>query len=116
MVVVFIELKSKLTYFGPRKTLRPALPNTSAEVGNEIAAVFHQFRSRLGPELGFPLMSQLSCSKATMLTASSLVLRQETGKPVLATLMPPICHPPSSFSVGPDQLEPHRRPLPKGSS
>src|SRR5215467_15621391 len=29
MFVVFIALKSKLTYFGPRRTLRPASPNTS---------------------------------------------------------------------------------------
>src|SRR5437899_2744859 len=116
IVVVFMELKSKLTYFGPRKTLRPALPNTSAEVGNEIAAVFHQSRSCFGPALGFPVMSQLSCSKLMLLTASSLALRQETGKPVRTTLMPPICHPPNSFSIGPDQFAPHRRLLPKGSS
>src|SRR2546425_6833460 len=31
MVVVFMELKSKLTYFGPRSTLRPALPKTRSE-------------------------------------------------------------------------------------
>src|SRR6266568_2725516 len=104
MVVVFIELKSKLTYLGPRKTLRPALPKTSWDVGNEIADVFHQFKSCLGPELGSPVMSQLSTSKLILLTATSLVLRQETGKPVRTTLIPPICHPPKSFSVGPDQI------------
>src|SRR5919108_5656237 len=100
MAVVFIELKSKLTYFGPRRTLRPAFPKTSAGVGSEIAEVFHQSRSCFGPALGSPVMSQLSCSKLILLTASSLVLRQETGKPVRTTLIPPICHPPKSFSVG----------------
>src|SRR5437016_6382864 len=116
IVVVFMELKSKLTYFGPRRTLRPALPKTSCEVGKAIADVFHQFSSCLGPLLGFPMMSQLSCSKTTMLTASSVVFRQDAGKPVRTTLMPPICQPPSSLSAGADQLEPQRLFRPNGSS
>src|SRR5216684_5654791 len=116
IVVIFVELKSKLTYFGPRRMLRPALPKTSCEVGKAIADVFHQFKSCLGPPLGFPVMSQLSCSKTTMLTASSLVLRQDAGKPVRTTLMPPICHPLSSLSTGADQLAPQCLWRPKGSS
>src|ERR1700736_3441182 len=116
IVVVFMELKSKLTYFGPRNTLRPPLPKTSWEVGKLRAAVFHQFRSCLGPSFGFPLTSQLSCSKSMLFTASSLVLRQETGKPVRTTLMPPICQPPNSLSSRPDQFDPQRLSLPKGSS
>src|SRR6266404_913580 len=116
MEVVFMELKSKLTYFGPRSTLRPAFPKTSCEVGNAMADVFHQFRSCFGPLLGLPVRSQLSCSKTTILTASSLVWRQDAGKPVRTTLMPPICHPPSSLSTGPDQFAPQRLLRPKGSS
>src|SRR4030088_1266986 len=116
IVVVFMELKSKLTYLGPRNTLRPPLPKTSWEVGKLRAAVFHQFRSCLGPSFGFPLTSQLSCSKSMLFTAASLVLRQETGKPVRTTLMTPICHAPYSFSWGPDHVDPQHLPLPKGSS
>src|SRR6516162_7295744 len=116
MVVVFEEEKSKLTYLGPRRTLRPALPKTSWGVAIAKADRFHQSRICFGPELGFPIRSQLSCSKLTLLTASSrLPSRQETGKPVRTALMPPICQPPKSLSIGPDQAEPQRRPLPKGS-
>src|SRR5713226_7401211 len=81
-----------------------------------MADVFHQFRSCFGPSLGLPVMSQLSCSKAMLLTASSLVLRQEAGKPVRTTLIPPICQPPRSLSIGVDQPEPQRLLCPKGSS
>src|SRR5712671_1838343 len=116
IVVVFMELKSKLTYFGPRRILRPALPKTSCEVGKAIADVFQKFKSCLGPLLGFPVMSQLSCSKTTILTASSLVLRHDAGKPVRTTLIPPICQPPSSLSMGADQLPPQCLWRPKGSS
>src|SRR5207253_9907130 len=77
---------------------------------------FHQFRICLGPSFGFPMMSQLSCSKLTRLTAGSLPSRQETGKPVRTTLIPPTCQPPNSLSTGPDQLEPQRLLRPKGSS
>src|SRR6266404_8203482 len=96
--------------------LRPALPKTSCEVGKAIADVFQKFKSCLGPLLGFPVMSQLSCSKTTILTASSLVLRHDAGKPVRTTLIPPICQPPSSLSIGADQLPPQRLWRPKGSS
>src|SRR6266851_705022 len=116
IVVFFMELKSKLTYFGPRRMLRPALPKTSCDVGKAIADVFHQFSRSFGPSFGFPTMSQLSCSNAILFTATSLVLRHDAGKPVRTTLMPPICHPPSSLSTGPDQLEPQRLPCPNGSS
>src|SRR5205085_527246 len=116
MLVVFVELKSKLTYFGPRRMLRPAFPKTSVSVGCERADRFHQFRSCLGPSLGFPETSQLSCSKFTLFTAASLVVRQEAGKPVLTTLIPPICQPPNNLSIGTDQSEPQRLRLPKGSS
>src|SRR5205823_14435950 len=117
MVVVFMELQSKLTYFGPRSTLRPALPKTSWGVAIAKADRFHQSRICFGPELGFPIRSQLSCSKLTLLTASSrLASRQETGKPVRTALIPPICHPTKSFSRGPDHAEAQCRPLPKGSS
>src|SRR2546421_10225445 len=81
-----------------------------------MADVFHQFRSCFGPSLGFPVRSQKSCSKRTLLTASSLALRQETGKPVRTTLMPPTCQPPRSLSTGPDQPEPLRLLWPNGSS
>src|ERR1700756_153779 len=117
MVVVFMEEKSKLTYFGPRRMLRPALPKTSCGEAMANADRFHQFRIRLGPLLGLARRSQLSCSKLTILTASSLLAsKQEAGKPVRTVLIPPICQPPRTFSTGPDQLAPQRRPLPKGSS
>src|SRR6266849_2628176 len=81
-----------------------------------MADVLHQFRSCFGPSLGLPVMSQLSCSNTTILTASSLVFRQDAGKPVRTTLIPPICQPPRSLSTGVDQLEPQRLPCPNGSS
>src|SRR2546430_1482168 len=102
MVVIFIELKSKLTYLGPRSTLRPALPKTSCGVGVPMAERFHQLSICLGPLLGFPVMSQLSCSNPTMLVASSLVVRQDVGRPVRTTLMPPICQPTSCLTTNDD--------------
>src|SRR5437773_11610177 len=112
MVVVFMELQSKLTYFGPRSTLRPALPKTSWGVAIAKADRFHQSRLCFGPELGFPIRLQLSCSKLTLLTASSrLASMQETGKTVRTALIPPICHPPSSSSSGPDDTADQSRPM-----
>src|SRR5690349_4775285 len=109
--------KSKLTYFGPRRTLRPALPKTSCGEAIATAERFHQLRTCLGPLFGLPKRSQLSCSKVTLLTASSrLASRHEAGNPVRTVLIPPICHPPRAFSAGPDHAEPQCRPLPKGSS
>src|SRR6202035_1789029 len=116
MVVVFSELKSKLTNLGPRKTPRPPLPKTSCEVGKATADTFHQLRSCFGPLLGLPTMSQKSCSKTTLFTASSLVFKHDAGTPVRATLIPPICHPPRALSIGPDQFEPQRLPRPNGNS
>src|SRR5438094_5003070 len=82
MEKIFCVVKSKLTNFGPRSTPRPPLPNTSASVGVAKADRFQKFRMFLGPLLGLPTMSQLSCSKLALFTAESLPFQAghwETG-------------------------------------
>src|ERR1700758_2253544 len=58
IAVVFMALKSMLTYRGPRRTLRGAVPNASRSVGKANAETFHQFKNVLGPRLGLPTRSQ----------------------------------------------------------
>src|SRR5437016_2854552 len=65
-----------------------------------------------GPLFGLPRRSQKSCSKLTLFTAASLVVRHEAAKPLRTVLIPPTCQPPSSFSTGPDQA---RAPAPASS-